>query len=55
MSRSKKKPYTGAKAIDKSCRGGGDCPHCIGNRTIQAKRATQAAKKQLEDTPTKET
>lgn len=28
MSRTKRKSYTGSKAIDKQCRGGGVCPAC---------------------------
>jgi uncharacterized protein (DUF983 family) len=32
MSRTKKKAYTKAKAIDKSCRNHGSCPWCYGNR-----------------------
>ena len=28
----KRKPYRGAKSIDKSCRNHGDCPWCNGNR-----------------------
>ena len=33
MSRTKRKPYTGSKAVDKSCRGKrGSCPTCSENR-----------------------
>ena len=33
MSRTIRKPYTGAKAVDKSCRGKrGSCPTCSENR-----------------------
>lgn len=32
MSRSNRKPYTGSKAVDPSCRGHGCCPACKGNR-----------------------
>lgn len=28
----KRKPYRGAKAIDKQCRNHGECPICKGNR-----------------------
>jgi len=28
-----RKPYQGSAKFDRSCRTGGDCPHCIGNRT----------------------
>jgi hypothetical protein len=33
MSRTRRKPYTGSKAVDKSCRGKrGSCPTCSENR-----------------------
>ena len=35
MSRTKKHPYTKAKAISKQCRNGGKCPYCKGNRTYK--------------------
>ena len=35
MSRTKKKKFTGAKAIDKQCRNNGSCKWCIGNRTYK--------------------
>ncbi len=50
MSRTKKKPYTGAKAVDKDCRGHGACPWCRGNRTIQGRRSIEAAKARESDT-----
>lgn len=28
----KRRPYHGSKAVDRSCRNGGDCPWCEGNR-----------------------
>lgn len=28
----RRRQYHGSKAIDASCRPGGDCPHCQGNR-----------------------
>ena len=28
MSRTNRKPYTGSKEFDKTCKGGGNCPHC---------------------------
>jgi len=28
----KRKPYRGAKAVDRSCRNHGDCPYCANNR-----------------------
>tara|TARA_R110000822_G_scaffold51650_4_gene134237 strand:+ start:1842 stop:2006 length:165 start_codon:yes stop_codon:yes gene_type:complete len=32
MSRTNRKPYTGSKEFDKTCRCGGSCPHCRSNR-----------------------
>lgn len=32
MSRSYKRPYTKAKAVDKTCRCHGSCSYCLGNR-----------------------
>lgn len=29
----RRKPYRGSKAFDRSCRHGGSCPYCRGNRT----------------------
>lgn len=34
----KRKAHHGGKAIDKSCRPGGDCPWCRGNRTYSDRR-----------------
>lgn len=47
MSRTKKKPKTGAKAIDPSCKNHGSCPWCKGNRTYQQKKAREAAEAQV--------
>ena len=30
--------YYGAKAVDRSCRNHGDCPHCLSSRLIRALR-----------------
>lgn len=32
MSRSRKRPYTGSKRFDRTCRNHGACPWCRGNR-----------------------
>ncbi len=32
MSRTKKKKFTGAKAVSRQCRNNGSCPHCRENR-----------------------
>ena len=49
MARTKRRPYTGSKAVDKSCRGGGDCPHCAANRRTKILKAAQAAGQQLDE------
>ncbi|UOF82096.1 hypothetical protein [Caudoviricetes sp.] len=38
MSRTKRKPYTKSKAVDKSCRSHGGCPHCKSNRMARDRR-----------------
>lgn len=44
MSRTTKRPLTGAKRIDHTCRNHGTCSYCQGNRTIATtKQANKAA------------
>jgi hypothetical protein len=38
MSKTKRQPYTGSKAVDKSCRSHGSCPHCEGKRKHKTDR-----------------
>jgi len=38
MSKTRKKPYTGSKAVDSSCRNHGSCPHCEAARKHKVKR-----------------
>lgn len=33
-----RKPYVGAKSVDRTCRNHGSCPYCKGNRTYQSKK-----------------
>ena len=40
----KKKEYTGAKAVDPSCRNNGDCPYCYSNRTVKNKKRLEQLK-----------
>jgi len=47
MSKSRKKPYTKAKAIDRSCRCNGSCPFCQSNRSY--KNAKRLAKSKLNE------
>lgn len=42
MSRSKKNPYSGTKAADKSCRSHGSCPHCENGRKHKKERQLPA-------------
>lgn len=43
-----RRPYRGSRAFDPSCRHGGSCSWCEGNRTVRAKREAAAARDQLE-------
>lgn len=44
-----RKPYRGSAAFAPSCRHGGSCPYCQGNRTIQARRVEVAARAALRE------
>jgi len=43
-----RRPYRGSRAFDRSCRHGGSCSWCEGNRTVRAKREISAARDLLE-------
>jgi hypothetical protein len=46
-----RKPYRKrAQQVDRSCRTGGDCEECRGNRTIANRRREEAAREQEEAT-----
>ena len=45
----KRKPYRGAKSIDKTCRNHGSCGWCEMNRTHNAKKAADRQKQRLEE------
>ena len=50
MSRTRRKPYRGSKAIDASCRSHGDCPWCQRKRKAKHERHIPAdAKEQTEE------
>jgi hypothetical protein len=52
MSRTKKKPYRKAKAIDKTCRCHGGCPWCLGNRMHKTTKRIQKCRDDIkESTP----
>ena len=38
-----RKPYTGAQAIDRSCRNGGTCEWCQGNRHYKNNKREESA------------
>jgi len=38
MARTKRKPYTGSKAVDASCRSHGSCPWCKEGRKAKVER-----------------
>lgn len=49
MSRSRKKPYTGSKRFDRSCRNHGSCNYCKANRLCSRHRAEVAAEEQVRE------
>lgn len=47
-----RRPYTGSKAIDRTCRNHGSCPVCEGNRLYSSRKRAEAMKsREEEDTP----
>lgn len=44
-----RKPYTGAKAIDCTCRNHGSCDWCKNNRLYQQNRMEEASRQALEE------
>ena len=49
MSRSRKRPFMKSRKWSKSCRNGGTCSWCRGNRLCSRHRAEAAAKEQLHE------
>ena len=45
----KRKPYTGSKAFDCSCRNHGTCSWCLSNRTIQQQKVEESTRQALEE------
>ena len=43
IGKERRKPYTGAKSIDKTCRNHGTCEWCFGNRTFFDKKRRSVA------------
>lgn len=44
-----RKPYTGAQAIDHTCRNHGSCGWCEGNRLYQRRKAADVATQKMTD------
>ena len=44
-----RKPYTGAKAVDCSCRNHGSCDRCKENRLYQRLKVNEASRQALEE------
>ena len=49
MSRTRKKPYTGSKRFDRTCRNHGSCDWCKRNRLYQALKWLEATTKELKE------
>lgn len=43
----KRRPYHGAKAIDKTCRNHGSCPYCYGSRIYKFEKKALSAWQKL--------
>ena len=44
-----RKPYKGAKAIDRTCRNHGSCSWCMNNRTYKNKGKEKIAEQEIKD------
>lgn len=49
MGKEHRKPYTGSKRFDRTCRNHGGCPACLNNRTLSNLKRQQSANQQLTD------
>ena len=45
----KRKKYYGSKAVDCTCRNGGTCPWCLGNRQYKNKKREEEAEDKLKN------
>jgi hypothetical protein len=45
----RRKPYYRSKRFDRTCRSGGSCPYCLGNRLRNSHRRMMTANQQIED------
>lgn len=45
----KRKQYHGAQAVDKTCRCGGTCGYCRGNRLYSTNKRLQEMKEKIDD------
>ncbi|TXG77388.1 hypothetical protein E6Q11_02910 [Candidatus Dojkabacteria bacterium] len=44
-----RRPYTGAKSFDRSCRNHGSCRYCLNNRTHRNNTRIEASKEALQE------
>ncbi len=44
-----RKPFRGSARFDRSCRTGGDCPYCIGNRTHKNRKGIAKAEADIKE------
>lgn len=51
MSRTRKKPYSGSKRFDHTCRNHGSCGYCKDTRTYQDRKVREAADSKLNAWP----
>ena len=45
----KRKPYTGAKAVDRTCRNHGSCDWCKANRLYSSRKREMASEDKIKD------
>jgi hypothetical protein len=45
----KRKPYTGAKAVDRTCRNHGTCARCEANRLYKNKKREESARDMMKE------
>lgn len=51
MSRTKRKPFTGSKRFDRTCRNSGSCPYCRANRLHSTRKRVEERAKGERDEP----
>ena len=48
MGKEHRKPYYGAKAVDRTCRNHGSCPYCESNRTHNNRKCLESSKDKMD-------